>query len=70
MNIYCLQTARKGSKSVKKKNTFPLNGKPCFLHNHDYCKKSNFIKDVFITTDDESILSMDRCKTFKRSKKL
>ncbi len=54
--VYALQTARKGSKTVKKKNILQINGKPLFLHNVLFCKESKFIKEVFVSTDDEYII--------------
>jgi len=51
MNIYALQTARAGSKSVPNKNIMEIKGKPLYLHNVLYALDSNFIKDVYISTD-------------------
>jgi CMP-N-acetylneuraminic acid synthetase len=51
MNIYALQTARAGSKSVPNKNIMEIKGKPLYLHNVLYALDSNLIKDVFISTD-------------------
>ena len=54
-NIYALQTARAGSKSVLNKNILEVNGKPMYRHNVDYAKQSKYIKDVFVSTDCEYI---------------
>jgi CMP-N-acetylneuraminic acid synthetase len=51
MNIYALQTARAGSKSVPNKNIMEIKGKPLYLHNVLYALDSNLIKDVYISTD-------------------
>ena len=51
MNIYALQTARAGSKSVPNKNIINIRGKSLYLHNVQYAQKSKLIKDVFISTD-------------------
>ena len=57
MNIIALQTARKGSKSVRNKNTLMIDDKPLFLHNIIYALKSSYISNVYISTDDETIMS-------------
>ena len=51
MNVYCLQTARKGSKSVINKNIMEINGKPLYRHSIDKVLNSKIIKEVFISTD-------------------
>lgn len=56
VNVYALQTARKGSKSVKNKNTMDINGKPLYRHPVDKAIKSKLIKSVFISTDIESVI--------------
>ena len=55
-NTYVLQTARSGSKSIKNKNILNINGLPLYLHNILYAKKSKYIKDIYISTDDSFIL--------------
>ena len=55
MNIYALQTARGGSKSVPKKNVAHVKGIPLFLHNVIHSKNVKSIKDVYISTDMEFI---------------
>lgn len=57
MKIIALQTARKGSKSVRHKNTLPIHGKPLFLHNIVHAQESSYITNVYISTDDETICS-------------
>lgn len=54
--IYLLQTARSGSKSVKNKNILNINGLPLYLYNILYAKKSKYIKDIYVSTDDSFIL--------------
>ena len=51
MNIYALQTARAGSKSVPGKNIRRVQGKPMYLHNITYATRCDFIKKVYCTTD-------------------
>lgn len=55
MNFYALQTARAGSKSVPNKNIMEIKGKPLYLHNALYALDSSIIKDVYISTDYETI---------------
>ncbi len=51
MNIYALQTARAGSKSVKSKNTMLFDDKPLFQHPVEKALQSKLIKQVYISTD-------------------
>lgn len=55
MNIYALQTARAGSKSVPNKNIIEIKGRPLYLHNVMYALDSELIKDVYISTDYDTI---------------
>jgi len=55
LNIFALQTARAGSKSVPDKNIMIVDGKPLYQHNFDYAKKSKYIEQVFISTDSSFI---------------
>ncbi|QDP63305.1 MAG: putative cytidylyltransferase [Prokaryotic dsDNA virus sp.] len=57
MNIYALQTARAGSKSVPNKNIMDIKGKPLYLHNVLYALESDLIKDVYVSTDYDIIHS-------------
>jgi len=50
-NVYALQTARAGSKSVKSKNTMYFDDKPLFQHPVEKALESNLIKQVYISTD-------------------
>ncbi len=51
MNIYALQTARAGSKSVLNKNIKTVQGKPLYLHNILYASNCEVIKKVYCSTD-------------------
>ena len=51
MNIYALQTARAGSKSVPDKNIKKIQGKPLYLHNILHASKCSLIKKVYCSTD-------------------
>ena len=65
MNVYALQTARAGSKSVPNKNIMNIKGKPLYLHNVQYALDSDLIKQVYVSTDYESIHSdADKCRVF------
>lgn len=55
MNIYALQTARKGSESVTDKNRYTIKGRPLFIHNVWAAKACKEIKEVYVSTDDEII---------------
>lgn len=50
-NVYALQTARAGSKSVKSKNTMLIDDKPLFQHPVEKAIDAKLIKKVFISTD-------------------
>lgn len=56
INVYALQTARKGSKSVIDKNIMDINGKPLYRHPVDKALNSKIIKKVFISTDIDTII--------------
>ena len=51
MNIYALQTARAGSKSIINKNVLMIGDKPLFLHNLLYAKESKYISQVYVSTN-------------------
>lgn len=50
-NVYALQTARAGSKSVRSKNTMLFDDKPLFQHPVEKALQSKLIKQVYISTD-------------------
>jgi len=50
-NVYALQTARAGSKSVKSKNTLLIDDKPLFQYPVEKALNSKKIKQVYISTD-------------------
>jgi len=53
--IHCLILARGGSKGVPKKNIKPLLDKPLIGWIIDSAKKSKFIEDIYVSTDNEEI---------------
>lgn len=59
-NGIILQTARKGSLSVKNKNITNIYGKPCFLHNILYAKKSKYKLPIYVSTDIEKIIKLSK----------
>lgn len=58
MRIIAIIPARGGSKRLPRKNIFPLNGKPLIAYTIDACKKSKFIHDIYVSSDDEEILTV------------
>ena len=54
-NILAILTARKKSKSVKKKNLIKINSNPIFLKSIIAAKKAKNIDNVICTTDDPTI---------------
>jgi len=51
----CIILCRKGSKSIKNKNTQKISGKSLFRHTLDYAKKSKYITNIVVSTDDKKI---------------
>lgn len=72
-NVFAIQTARAGSKSVVEKNKQIIHGMPLFLNNALFAKNSQYIKEVYITTDDADIKREaieQHCKVINRSPEL
>ncbi|MDP2385493.1 MAG: 2-C-methyl-D-erythritol 4-phosphate cytidylyltransferase [Bacteroidota bacterium] len=57
MRITAIIPARGGSKRLEKKNIYPLNGKPLIAYTIEACKKSKYITDIYVSSDDDEILS-------------
>jgi CMP-N-acetylneuraminic acid synthetase len=55
VNIVALQTARRCSKSVPKKNIMSVKGAPLFMHNCWHAQETQDIQYVYISTDDPFI---------------
>ena len=72
--IPCLILARKNSKSIKRKNLRKLFGTTLIEITIKYLKKSKFIDDIVVSTDDKTIANIskkNKCFTiFPRPKKL
>ena len=67
MKIAALIPVRGGSKSLKFKNIYPLNGKPLLYYSVK--SASEICDDIFISSDSEKILDLAKkfdCKTIKR----
>lgn len=58
MRIIAIIPARGGSKRLENKNIFLLKGKPLLTYTVDACKKSKFISEIFVSSDDEAILKV------------
>ena len=54
-NVFCIILARGGSKGVPRKNTRIIAGKPLIVHSIDVAKKTRYIDEVFVSTDDIEI---------------
>jgi CMP-N-acetylneuraminic acid synthetase len=72
--IPCIILARKNSKGIKKKNIQLINGKPLILYTINYAKKSKYVNDILISTDDPDVARIatnNKCKLlYPRPKKL
>jgi CMP-N,N'-diacetyllegionaminic acid synthase len=60
MRIVAIIPARGGSKRLHKKNIFPFRGKPLMAYTIDACKKSTFIREIFVSSDDQEILEVGK----------
>ena len=58
MRIIAIIPARGGSKRLKKKNIFILKGKPLIAYAIGACKNSKNIDDIYVSSDDDEILSI------------
>lgn len=58
MRIIAIIPARGGSKRLEKKNLFPLKGKPLLVYTIEACRKSNYINEIFVSSDDDEILNV------------
>ena len=72
-NFVAIIPARAGSKEIKRKNIFPINGHPLVSYSITAAKKSKLIKDVFVSTDGEDIAKVAKkygAKIIRRPKHL
>ena len=72
--IPCILIARKNSKEIKNKNRLLIDGKPLIEYSINYLKKSKFVDDIIVSTDDNKIAQISKKKKcftiFTRPKKL
>jgi len=61
--------ARGGSKRLLKKNILPLAGKPLIAWSIEAAKKSKYIDDIVVTSDDDAILSIAQSYALKSIKR-
>lgn len=54
-SICAIITARAGSKGIKDKNLYPINGKPLINYTIDAAKNSKYLDAIYCTTDGENI---------------
>ena len=55
LKILAITLARGGSKSIKKKNIYKLNGKPLLYYTIKEAKKCKLISISIVSTDDKEI---------------
>lgn len=60
MNILGVITARGASKGVPRKNIKILGGKPLIVYTIDVARKSKYITDLIVSTDDDEIATICR----------
>ena len=53
--ILCVIPARGGSKGIKLKNIYIVNGKPLISYTLDFVKNLNFFNETIISTDHKKI---------------
>ena len=58
MNISCIILARGGSRRVPRKNIMEFCGKPLIVWSIEQAKASQYIRDVYVSSDDDEILKL------------
>lgn len=58
MKIIAIIPARGGSNSIKLKNIVKLNGKPLLCYTSEAAKKSSYISEIFLSTDNKMIADL------------
>ncbi|MEY3398204.1 MAG: N-acylneuraminate cytidylyltransferase [Bacteroidota bacterium] len=56
--IVAIIPARGGSKRLPGKNIFPLNGKPLLAYTIEACRKSEYVQDIYVSSDNDEILAV------------
>lgn len=60
--VLALVPARGGSKGIKHKNIYPLNGKPLLNYTLEAAKESKYIDKIIVSTDDNEIAAVsEKC---------
>lgn len=54
-NVFAVILARGGSKDVPRKNVLMIAGKPLIAHSIDVAKRTKYIDEVFVSTEDREI---------------
>ncbi len=73
MRVLAIIPARGGSKGIPRKNLRLLNGRPLISYAIDNALKSKYITDIYVTSDDDEILTISKklgAKIHKRDKNL
>jgi YrbI family 3-deoxy-D-manno-octulosonate 8-phosphate phosphatase len=73
MNIICIIPARGGSKGIPKKNILEFCGKPLIVWSIEQAKASQYIKNIYVSSDDKEILKISDgagAKIINRPKRL
>ncbi len=60
MEILGIIPARGGSKTLPRKNLYPLGGKPLIKYTFDAAKRSKYLSRIILTSDDEEIALLGR----------
>jgi CMP-N,N'-diacetyllegionaminic acid synthase len=58
--LIALIPARKGSKSIKNKNLYKINGVPLISFTIIAAKKTKLINDIYVSSDSEEILNFSK----------
>ena len=58
LNLHCVILARGGSKSIPGKNTIDFLGKPLIAWTIEQCRSSEYVSDIWVSSNDPLILSI------------
>ncbi|MFT5111410.1 MAG: CMP-N-acetylneuraminic acid synthetase [Parasphingorhabdus sp.] len=73
MTIIAVIPARGGSKRLHRKNIYPVFGKPMLAWSIEACKRSKYLEDVYVSTEDDEIANvalMHNAKVISRPNEL
>ena len=54
-NVFCIISARGGSKGLRRKNILMISGKPLITHTIELAKKIKYFDKIFVSTEDSEI---------------